>query len=84
MPIDPTGPHYTLPEVCKLLRCSRRAFITNYQPLLTDMRPKHLRLSGSPRVFSRDEVNLALSDGWDAVADFRRRMGRQPQPGGRL
>jgi len=73
----PKTGHYTLAEVLDLLACDRSTFYRSYLNCFTDARPQHKRGTTSRRKFLRIEVDLAVSDGFDALADFRSRMGRE-------
>lgn len=71
-----TAGHYTAEEVAQLLRLDVDTFLGEYAALLTDARPPEKRGRGTRRLFLRGEVDLILSDGWEALVDFRVRMGR--------
>lgn len=74
----PTLPAFlTLAETLTVLGLSRQTFLTHYVTRFTDPRPVERRRSGVPRLFRRSEVEVVVSDGWEALANKLAMDGRR-------
>lgn len=63
-------------EVADRLGIPLATFRTSYQRRFTDCRPPDKRTYRVPVLIPDDEVELVEADGWEALPDYRRRMGR--------
>jgi hypothetical protein len=70
--------------VAKRLGMSLRAFERMYRIYFSDRRPVKFRRRGVMRLIPEDEVDLFVSDGAEAVIDYRRRKGRLTEEEERL
>lgn len=63
-------------EAATRLGLTLKTFQREYQRRFTDRRPADMRRHGVPVLIPEDEVDLVISDGWEAMADYRRKLGR--------
>ena len=78
MPRTPTPKTRLVPAAAAADRLGipAKTFAREYQRRFTDRRPADKRGRGVPVLIPEDEVDLVVSDGWEALAEYRRRMGR--------
>lgn len=62
--------------VAERLGLKLTTFRQSYQRRFTDGRPPDKRVRRVPVLIPDDEVELVETDGWEALADYRRQMGR--------
>jgi len=72
-----TEGYYTREEAAALLRLAPTTFAEDYGRYFTDVRPLDKRGRGVERKYLRAEVNVAATEGFPALAEFRHRMGRR-------
>lgn len=75
-PAEPRLTMITQREAARRLGVTLSTFRRNYRPYFTQRVPPHMEGRKAAPMFLPDEIDLWISDGPAAVANYRRRLGR--------